>query len=122
LDSSFLRLLSRIFILLQAISARCYDTFWRLPGFLGKYVKYHNRVLIDPIQDTPRAVRVIDSQLIAARSNAWHRPGLRHRKGLAALQPPQQVSRFESRCLRHRRGFDLSVKPSERLVIWTHTK
>jgi hypothetical protein len=35
---------------------------------------------------------------------------------------PQQVPRFESRCLRHRWSFDLSVKPGERLVFWTHAK
>src|SRR5450432_166782 len=122
LDSSFLRLLSRISVLLQAIPARCYNAFGRLTGFLGEHLKNHNCVLIDPVQHTPLALRIIDSQLMAAWPNACHRPGLRHRKGLAALQLPQQVPRFESRYLRHRRGFHLSVKPSEPLVFWTHAK
>src|SRR5580698_6065250 len=64
LDSSFLRLLSRIFVLLQAIPASCYNAFGRLPGLLGEHFKYHNCVFINPIQDAPGGIRVIDSQLM----------------------------------------------------------
>src|SRR5208282_5070737 len=121
LDSSFLRLLSRIFLLLQATPARCNNTLGRLAGLLGEHFKNHNSVFIDQIQDAPGGARVVDARLMAARPNSWHRPGLGHRQSFAALQLPKQVPCLDSRRLRHRWSLDLSMKPDQRFVFWAHT-
>src|SRR5579863_1217676 len=122
LDSSFLRLFSRIVILLKALPASVNDGFGCLTGLLGKYFENHNGIGVDSIHDAPGTGDVVYAQLMASRPDTSHRPRLRHRQQFTALELPQQESRLESGASRHRRGLDLAMKPCQRLVFGAHPK
>src|ERR1700733_2938171 len=110
-DSSFLRLLSRIVILLKAFPASVNDGFGRLTGFLGKYFENYNGIVVDSIHDAPGSGEIVNSKLMASRPHARHWPRLRHRQQFTALKLPQQEPRLESGTLRQWRGLDLAMKP-----------
>ena len=88
--SSLFRLLSRIFILLKA-ATRCVDhLFGGRSGLLGENLKNHYRIAVNAIDDSLVATNVRDPQLMALPFDARHRCGLRHSKGVSALQLTQQ--------------------------------
>ena len=76
---------------------------------------YHG-IGIDPINDPKRRGRVVDAQLMTARTNDWHRSALGKPQLFPALQQPKQVAGFNSGFRRKRRGLHLAAQPDDRLV------
>src|SRR5690606_15379305 len=109
------RLLARIVVLLQSLSAGIYDRLGCGPRLLGKDRHNHNGVRVDAVHQSPVSRRVINSQLVALRSDRGHGPRSWHADQLTLLQKPKQVAGLDATRSEERR-----VGKDRRSVLVTH--
>src|SRR6266540_234080 len=83
---------------------------------LVKHLEDHDRVRIDPTNDSPRMALIVDPELATPRTNPRHGSRVRHPQVLSALQHPQQEAGFAPSSIRERRTPYLPVKPHQRFV------
>src|SRR5262249_36013430 len=88
LAASFLRLLSRIVVLLQTPTANLQYRLRRLRGFLGKDLRDYDCIGVDAIYQPPFARHIIDPQFMAAWHDTGHGSRLRHGEQVSPLEPP----------------------------------
>src|SRR5712691_11345733 len=72
--SSLSFLLLRIIVFLPSPPTGVQDRGRGLSRLLGEDLRNHDRIRIDAIDDAPRNPLVCHPQLVASRTNGWHRP------------------------------------------------
>lgn len=87
---------------------------------LREDLKNHNRVPIDPVDDSPRALAIHYAEFVAACTDSREWSRVRQAERLAALKPPQDESRLDPGLAAQRRSADLTMKPEQRFVARTH--
>jgi len=92
----------------------------RLLRLLPEDIQDDDRILINPVDDTPRSIPIRDAQFVAFPPDRGHRTRPWHREQLPLLQFPEQVSRLLPCCGRQRRSLDLPVQPHKRFVGSSH--
>jgi hypothetical protein len=68
---------------------------------------------IDPIDDPPRLVPIVDAKLMAARADGGHRASVRHADVLALLYAAQKEPGLDTGLLGEGRCLELATQPDQ---------
>jgi hypothetical protein len=89
-------------------------------SLLLEHVCDHNRVHVNPIDNPPGHILVLDPQLVAPATDGRHWPRVRQAQLFTSLKAPEQHSRFDASHRRQRRRAHLSMEPHQRPVRGCH--
>lgn len=93
---------------------------WRFSGGFCEYLRDHNRIGIQAIQDPPVAILIPHAKLMTPLADVRQRSRMRHAQLFAFLQQPEKRTGFDSSTSRERRSLDLAVQPHQRLSCAFH--
>jgi hypothetical protein len=80
---------------MQPATTNFHDLPWRPRRRLPEDLRDHHGIVVQPTDDPPRDSGVVHPELMAPVPDRRHRPGVRQRELLSALQPPKQHFGFD---------------------------